>query len=404
VIVTGVQSGTGALVGLTANHADSRPDDSDSRLHHRDPPRRSGPRPRRLYIDWARGLAVLLMIEAHTIDAWTLRAAKQTTAFQDATLLGGFAAPLFLWLAGLAVMLSAARVALRENSRSAAVEAICRRGLEIFILAFLFRLQAFAVTPGSYPVTIFRVDILNIIGPAVVACGLLWGVSRTTARLVIACSVAATVFAMMTPIVRVMPAVNLLPIWLQWYIRPAGDYTTFTMFPWAGFVFAGGASGALIAAAREGNSERRLQIVLGLIGAGLVGLGWYTAHQTGIYRTASFWTTSPTWFAVRVGIMMLALAGLFGLSRIAERHQIVCAPFARLGRSSLFVYWIHVELVYGYATWPLRGRLPVWAALTAWLVFSGLMYGAIGLRDRVVEAWRTRRKTNPGSSAETALA
>ena len=26
---------------------------------------------RRAYVDWARGIAVLLMIEAHTVDAWT---------------------------------------------------------------------------------------------------------------------------------------------------------------------------------------------------------------------------------------------------------------------------------------------------------------------------------------------
>src|SRR5262249_59031021 len=33
---------------------------------------------RRAYIDWARGLAVLLMIEAHAIDAWTRTSDKQT--------------------------------------------------------------------------------------------------------------------------------------------------------------------------------------------------------------------------------------------------------------------------------------------------------------------------------------
>ena len=26
---------------------------------------------RRAYVDWARGIAVLVMIEAHTVDAWT---------------------------------------------------------------------------------------------------------------------------------------------------------------------------------------------------------------------------------------------------------------------------------------------------------------------------------------------
>ena len=34
-------------------------------------------------------------------------------------------------------------------------------------------------------------------------------------------------------------------------------------------------------------------------------------------------------------------------------------PLATLGRASLFIYWIHVELVYGYASWFWRRRLPV---------------------------------------------
>src|SRR5699024_8041282 len=110
---------------------------------------------------------------------------RNTVPFRDATVLGGFAAPLFLWLAGVAVVLAATRTLERTGSRGDAAETICRRGLEIFILAFLFRLQGFIVTPGSHPVTLFRVDILNIMGPAIAATGLVWGALRsTTARAV----------------------------------------------------------------------------------------------------------------------------------------------------------------------------------------------------------------------------
>src|SRR3954451_7432335 len=93
---------------------------------------------RRTYIDWARGLAVLLMIEAHTTDAWTRPSAKFSIGFRNATVLGGFAAPLFLWLAGIGAVLAAARTLQRTGSRTTAADAVCRRGTEIFILAFLF--------------------------------------------------------------------------------------------------------------------------------------------------------------------------------------------------------------------------------------------------------------------------
>src|SRR5207247_2784045 len=106
---------------------------------------------RRRYIDCARGIAVLLMIEAHTTDAWTRAASKSSAAFRNATILGGFAAPLFLWLAGLGGVL-AATLQSEQSGRPAAVAAVCRRGLESFIRALLCRLQAFIIIPGSSPI------------------------------------------------------------------------------------------------------------------------------------------------------------------------------------------------------------------------------------------------------------
>src|SRR5262245_23998427 len=101
------------------------------------------------------------MIQAHALDSWTRPTDRSTLTFRYLMLLGGLAAPLFLWLAGLGSVLAGERSLSRSGSRREASEALVRRGLEIFILAFLFRIQAFIVTPGGPLVTIFRVDILN---------------------------------------------------------------------------------------------------------------------------------------------------------------------------------------------------------------------------------------------------
>jgi len=370
------------------------------------------------YVDWARGVAVLLMIEAHTSDAWTRLgpATRRTVSFRDATVLGGFAAPLFLWLAGLAVVLAATRAAERTGSRRAAVEMICRRGLEIFILGFLFRLQGFIITPGSHPVTLFRVDILNIMGPAIAVAGIVWGLARSATARVFWYAAIATAFAMVTPIVRTASSVGALPLWIQWYMRPFGEFTIFTLFPWAGFVFAGGAVGALIAAARDARAERRLQAMLGATGVALVVLGFYTAGRPSIYASSSFWTSSPTWFAIRVGILMIALTVIYGIEQAVSHEDTKTrkknpwfrafvfswpAPLAAMGRNSLFIYWIHVELVYGYASWGWRHRLPLWGTAIAYALFCVLMYRAIGWRDTAVGKWRNRA---PGAHRSTQTA
>jgi uncharacterized membrane protein len=360
-----------------------------------------GSRGRRAYIDWARALAVLIMIEAHVLDAWTRAADRNTPLFGYAAVLGGFAAPLFLWLAGVALVLAATSVA-RRQGRIPAADAICRRGLEIFILAFLFRLQAFVLSPGSHPVTIFRVDILNVMGPSIALAGVIWGLTGSTWPRVLTFTALTAAVAMVTPIVRLSAAFDALPIWLQWYIRPAGEYTNFTAFPWAGFVLAGAAVGVLIADSRDAAAERRLHAALGVVGVVLVAAGLYTASLPTIYRRSFFWTSSPTYFAVRVGVMMVALALMFVLAEAGARRGIVLEPLQRFGRSSLFVYWIHVELVYGYASWLWRHRLPLWGTALGYVAFSVLLYRAIDLRDRVVDSWRAKLQRAPAVESASA--
>ncbi len=345
---------------------------------------------RRAYIDWVRGAAVLVMIEAHTLDAWTRPGDRAGLAFQMLTVLGGFAAPLFLWLAGLGLALSATRMVDRTGSRSAAAGALVRRGGWIFLLAFLFRLQAFLVSPGSPPVALLKVDILNVMGPALAAAGLIWCAAPGPRSAVLGCAGVAAAIALLTPIVRTSGWVDGLPDWVERYIRPARERTTFTLFPWSGFVLAGAAAGTLLAPSRAARSEKTFIGALTASGAALVAVGFLTASRPPLYAASSFWTSSPTFFAIRVGILLLVLGAMFVLRPLAARLPGPFAVLERFGAHSLFVYWIHVELVYGYATWPIHRSLPLWAAVAAYGLFSAAMYGAVRLQVRVVRRWRSR--------------
>jgi uncharacterized membrane protein len=211
----------------------------------------------------------------------------------------------------------------------------------------------------------------------------------------------AVTIAVMTPLIRTTATVDLLPDWMQWYLRPSGSLTTFTLFPWAGFVLAGAACGAILAIVENGRSERRVQVLFAAVGAMLVVIGRVLSDRPSIYG-AWFWTSPPIWFAMRVGILMIGVAAIAGISDVAARWRLTCVPLERFGRRSLFVYWIHVELVYGFASWPLHGRLPLWSVPVACAAFTALMYGAVVVRDRVVEGWRARPR--PQMARETATA
>lgn len=344
---------------------------------------------RRLYIDWLRGLAVLVMIHAHVLDAWTHPSQRSTPAFHKLNILAGLAAPLFLWLAGVALVLSGERLLERRSARRAATEALVRRGLEIFIFAFVFRVVMFLFNPGGSAISIFRVDVLNIMGPALVAVALVWASVANPRARVLLFGALATAISMCTPVVRHASWVDAVPIWLQWYLRPAGEHTVFTLFPWAGFVFAGSAVGVVLTRSRA-DDERRRQIAIGASGLGLMAIGFYTSGLPTIYRQSSFWTSSPTFFAIRVGLLMAVTAAGYLLAVPLAARGVSLVPLQRLGRASLFIYLVHIPIVYGWMTRSFRSHLPVWQTMCAWVAFCLAMYALVLLRDRLVAIWLNR--------------
>ena len=61
------------------------------------------------------------------------------------------------------------------------------------------------------------------------------------------------------------------------------------------------------------------------------------------------------------------------------------SPLGQLGRTSLFIYWIHVEMVYGLISLPLHKRLSWGQSWLALALFCVLMLLCSIAKDRVVE-------------------
>ena len=58
-----------------------------------------------------------------------------------------------------------------------------------------------------------------------------------------------------------------------------------------------------------------------------------------------------------------------------------------MGRASLFVYWIHVEMVYGFFSRPIRRSLSLEGAMVAYVLFTVFLLGLVRLKNWIVE-WR----------------
>jgi uncharacterized membrane protein len=341
------------------------------------------------------------MVLAHVVDSWTRPDDRDRSLFTGVLFVGGLGAPLFLFLAGVAVALAGRARTVSLGTEAAAARALVSRGVEVYVLGLIFRLQSQLLGWGPLP-NLLKVDILNIMGVSMIAAGVIWRVGRTRKGRIIGFALATVVATMATPIVRSIPQLSVLPDPLEAYFRPGSRYAAFTLFPWAGFLFAGGLTGELILAARTALAARRLH--WWLLGAGLAGMlaAWWASYRPALYPNASFWTSSPTFFFIRLGIITALVpvawahvgrwlrsenrpqAGSTTRPRPGRAVSAITQALVTLGRSSFFVYWIHVEMVYGVIAEPIKRTLPLELSLAATVLLSVALYYLVILKNRWV--------------------
>lgn len=327
---------------------------------------------RRVYIDWLRGVAVLCMIEWHVLDAWTVVERRGTFAWDVIGTIGGVAAPLFLFLAGLAVPLAGEARLRRGASIEDAAWALQKRGWQIFLLAHVFRLQSFLLNPNARWHALLKPDILNILGLGLAASAFLWGRTRRGGgnRVLWLLGPAAVALAL-TPFAPLWAWPSVLHPRLEAYIRPVGGYGVFTLFPAVAYVFVGAYAGELLSAPRPDAEDRRLHARLAVVGvllfAGGLAAGWVPPSLP----RAHFLASALSLFVWRTGTMLVMMwAAWIWIRRRAPGPSNALVTF---GRTSLFVYWIHVELAYGIFSYPIQHALPLAWSLAALAAVIGLM-------------------------------
>ncbi|MFM2153137.1 MAG: hypothetical protein RL199_1572 [Pseudomonadota bacterium] len=337
-------------------------------------------------IDAHRGLVVLLMVMHHTVDAWILDADRHGPLYVALRHLGGVPAPGFLFLAGLSGALVAARE--REGGVPAAtrVKAGVGRGLYVLGIAFAFRLVSFAFGGGplsGWP-TIFRVDILNCMGVALAVVAFVCGSARTRGAATRRALLLAALAFGLAPLVwgRTLDMPSVL---LGNYLAGSGPLVMFPLFPWLGFLAVGTAVGEWLAAAQRVGAAAMSGWSLRVAGVGLllVAGGWLLGRlPVNLYPAHDYWKSSPLYMAIRLGAQFIC-AGLLARWALTRPAAFGAShPLVVLGRHSLGIYLIHIELVYGHVSGLLHGALGVWTALAGMAAVNALSYGLAVVLDR----------------------
>jgi uncharacterized membrane protein len=305
-----------------------------------------------------RGLACLVMFQTHCYDAWLSPEGRKTTFFMYSQLGGTLPAPLFLFLAGISFSLVTAKLQRKGIPAGQIARTTIQRGAEILSLGLAFRLQEFLIAWGWAPWSdLLRVDILYTIGVSMMLMGLMcWMVVTFAPGRAKALPLAAVATSLGISFLTPMLWTVWRPDWLPWPIESyingvhnLGDPQAwlFPIFPWSAFAFAGLALGFFLQS--EWARQRETAIFLSAAPAGLALLEvarWLDARTGQVYPVYDFWHTSPAFFVIRVGILLIILSAVYAWCRwgLATRGF---SPVIQLGQTSLLVYWVHIEFVYG---------------------------------------------------------
>lgn len=320
---------------------------------------------RLVFVDALRGMAIVLMIQDHAFDWWLRGAFHATQLGRITEFLGTLAAPLFLFLMGTSLALSARKRMQRSVSPSRLALTYLRRG------AFLV-LQGYAVTwlifyNGHNAAEMGAVDILHCLGLSMILM-----IPLVLARAWPLTLLVAILVAIISPWAGGWP----LPQWLAAWLTGSSGISYFPVVLFLVYALAGLALGqlhVLVSGRRHG--VRCLMLVSVAIGFGLFFLVPLIPSDLGFRfpkpPTQAFTLASILW--------MSALAHALG------RWPRLLYPLTVMGQTAMMLYVVHHLLgfrlfyhfgwVTGHSWQGQYGMFDPLAACLLLVLLFGMLYG-----------------------------
>jgi hypothetical protein len=124
---------------------------------------------------------------------------------------------------------------------------------------------------------------------------------------------------------------------------------------------------------------------------------YFDSRQLQLYPIYDYWHTSPNFFLIRVGMLLLLLCVAYVWCRwgLGQRGF---SPLIRLGNTSLLVYWVHIEFVYGrFSILPRRSET-IWGATVGLVIIFvsmlalSLVRTSLKTRLRNLSFWSSRAR------------
>jgi uncharacterized membrane protein len=309
-----------------------------------------------LFIDLARAIAVLLMVQGHTIDALLHPDFRTSLQYNAWLYLRGLTSCTFLFLSGAAFSLTALRH--WDDQRRFSRRAVKRIRRLVFFLALgyfvRFPMGKFSHLPYADDErwrSFLAVDVLQNVALTLLLLQAMMWITRTPRIFATACAWVAGLIVGLTPIVHGVDFQAFLPLWLASYLNHQTG-SLFPLFPWAGFTLLGATFGVTAGPWATRDHLQPLARGLFLAGAALaIGAGLAGEYGLFEYGVHDWWRASPLSFVQRFGSVLLLLSIVATIGHYVTR---LTPPLQGLAEESLLVYAVHVALLYG-SLWTVVG-------------------------------------------------
>lgn len=351
-----------------------------------------------IFIDLMRAIAVLMMVQGHTIDALLAPEFRSFESFAYSIwhTLRGFTAPVFMFSAGTAFtyLLFSKGIALNNNPR---VKKGFIRFLTLVGIGYLLRYPTYTIVDFSQVTEtqwriFFTVDALHLIGFGILFVLLTAIISeKIKAGGTLPYAFAAIFFFGGFFLIKDIPMTNYLPEFFAAYF----NYSTgslFPLFPWAGYVLAGAVLGKYLAENPSAPAEKIFAAKTAFAGLAIISLSALVYFGGILSGTASnIFAYLPSVIPFRLGIVLMLVSALSAISISINR---IPALVQDIGKNTLLIYVVHLVIIYGSVISPGLNLLygNKLSAVMALLTAAGMLVLMVSMVIGVGMIKRARKK------------
>ena len=305
---------------------------------------------RYLFIDLLRFLAVVFMIQGHTFDALLDFDLRSHTLFFAHDFFHGFIAPMFLFASGVAFGISTFKKWEEHNRPTRQVAKRYGKFIGLFIIGYALHLPYFSLrkilaeaTPSDIAVWL-QVDALHCIAVSMLVLQTAVLLLKDEKKFVLFTSSAAVFIIFLSPVAWSIEFTKIVPLWLASYIN-AGNNSWFPIFPWSAYILCGVIFASVFMNAKEHRHAMDLMQKSVTVGVVMFILAFILLNiPLNIYPPHDVWKVNPLIIFARLGFVLLVTSGVF----FAEHSLKITSQIPQImGRESLFIYIIHLIILYG---------------------------------------------------------